>query len=235
MGQSRALGAAGRSVAPNPRPALRAHAPTIALTAAAVLIALIFVVAFVIPQPVWNGQPARPAASASPPTEPVSGLDWLGLGFALAYALAWTLPFRPYTLALRLASSVRPRVLLGLTAALVGVALLVFPGFGSDLFIYVDYARLWAIYGEHPLLAAPISQPTDWAFQFVWLPYQPSPYGPLWAALTWPVARLAGVSIAAQVAAYKLLALASYGACCWLIWAWPGRHAPRGPARLLCA
>ena len=53
--------------------------------------------------------------------------------------------------------------------------------------------------------------------------------------MTWPVARLAGVSIAAQVAAYKLLALASYGACCWLIWTWPGRQAVRGQALLLFA
>jgi hypothetical protein len=202
---------------------------------AAATIALIFIVAFVVPQPVWNGQPARPAAATSPPLEFAVGVDWFGLVFALVYAVAWTLPFRPYTLALELARAVGPRTLIGLTAALALVALCVFPGFGSDLFVYVDYARLWAIHGEHPLMAAPITQEADWAFQFVWIPYQPSPYGPLWAALTWPIARLAGTSIAANVAAYKLLALAGYGACCWLIWTWPGRQAHRAMALLLFA
>ena len=217
------------------RRGLRADTRTIALVAAAGTIALIFVVAFVVPQPLWNGQPARPGPAVSPPANLPVGVDWLGLTFALAYALAWTLPFRPYARALALASSVRPRVLLGLTAALVVAALLVFPGFGSDLFVYVDYARLWAIYGEHPLLAAPISQPADWAFQFVWIPYQPSPYGPLWATLTWPIAIVAGTSIAAQVAGYKLLALAPYLACCWLIWTWPGRRAHRARGLVLFA
>jgi hypothetical protein len=206
-----------------------------ALTAAALTIALIFLVAFVVPQPVWNGQPARPAAPGSPAADLAPGVDWLGLVFALAYALAWTVPFRPYAQAARLASAVDTRVLLGLTAALVTVALLVFPGFGSDVFIYVDYARLWAIYGEHPLLAAPIAQPDDWAFQFIWIPYQPSPYGPAWAVLTWPIARLAGTSVAANVAAYKLLALISFLACCWLIWTWPGRQAQRTRALVLFA
>ncbi|MCA1644032.1 MAG: hypothetical protein LC797_00720 [Chloroflexi bacterium] len=263
MGYSRALSAQARLSALDPRPGLRraihagqglrADAPTFALTAAAVTIALIFVIAFVLPQPLWNGQPARPAAVTSQPadlgvakapppplaTSPgadlAAGVDWLGFLFALAYALAWTLPFRPYARALALAALVSPRVLIGLTAALALVALLVFPGFGSDLFVYVDYARLWAVYGEHPLLAAPISQPADWAFQFVWIPAQPSPYGPLWAALTWPIAIAAGTSIAAQVAGYKLLALASYIGCCRLIWTWPGGARTRAPALLLFA
>jgi alpha-1,6-mannosyltransferase len=162
-------------------------------------------------------------------------VDWLGLVFALVYALAWTLPFRPYVRALTLAGAVNSRLVLGLTAVLASVALLVFPGFGSDVFIYVDYARLWAIYGEHPLLTPPIAQPADWAFQFIWIPTQPSPYGPLWAALTWPIARLAGTSIAAQVAGYKLLALTAYVACGWLIWTWPARQAQRAQALLLFA
>jgi alpha-1,6-mannosyltransferase len=144
-------------------------------------------------------------------------------------------PFRPYLRAQALACRLSARLVLGLTAVLASVALLVFPGFGSDVFIYVDYARLWAIYGEHPLLTPPSAQPADWAFQFVWIPAQPSPYGPLWAALTWPIARLAGTSIAAQVAGYKLLALASYVACGWLIWTWPGRQALRAQALVLFA
>ena len=213
----------------------RADTPDVSLGAAALTIALIFGVAFVVPQPVWHGQPARPAPAAAAPADLSSAVDWLGLGFALVYALAWTLPFRPYARAQALAGAVSPRVLLGLTAGLAAVALLVFPGFGSDVFIYVDYARLWAIYGEHPLLTAPIAQPADWAFQFIWIPYQPSPYGPLWAALTWPIARVAGTSVAAQVAGYKLLALASFVACCWLIWSWPAHRAHRARALLLFA
>jgi hypothetical protein len=202
---------------------------------AAAIIALIFAVAFVVPQPLWNSQPARPVAATRPPLELAAGIDLFGLAFALVYAVAWTLPFRPYALALELAHTVGARVLIALTAALATVALLVFPGFGSDVFVYVDYARLWAIYGEHPLLSVPLSQPVDWAFQFVWIPSQPSPYGPVWAALTWPIARLAGTSMAANVAGYKLLALAGYAACCWLIWTWPSRQAQRATALLVFA
>jgi hypothetical protein len=40
----------------------------------------------------------------------------------------------------------------------------------------------------------------------------------VWAILTWPIVRLAGESLAAEVVGYKLLALLAYVGCCALIW-----------------
>jgi hypothetical protein len=98
------------------------------------------------------------------------------------------------------------------------MALAIYPAFGSDLFVYLDYERLFAVYAANPLLAFPNLHPEDWAYQFTWIPEQPSPYGPLWPLLTWPIARLAGDSLWGWIVGYKALALASYVMCGWLIW-----------------
>src|SRR5919199_3283094 len=116
------------------------------------------------------------------------------------------------------AASASTRLIVLLTAALALLGLLIFPGFGSDLFVYLDYERLWTVYGANPLLAFPNLHPEDWAFAFTWIPQQPSPYGPLWPILTWPIARLADNSLWGWIVGYKLLSLGAYAACCGLIW-----------------
>jgi alpha-1,6-mannosyltransferase len=147
-----------------------------------------------------------------------SGAGWAGALLALGFLLALCAPFRPYWLSLRAAEASGTRLVLGLTALLVGLGLLIFPAFGSDVFVYLDYERLWVVHGVNPLLAAPIMRPEDWAYAFVWIPQQPSPYGPLWPILSWPIPRLAGDDLWGSILGYKLLALASYVASCWLIW-----------------
>ena len=52
----------------------------------------------------------------------------------------------------------------------------------------------------------------------MWYPDRTPAYGPLWALLTWPLIRLAGASVGAEILGYKLLSGAAYAACCWLIW-----------------
>jgi hypothetical protein len=199
-----------------------AHAPpvertSLALVLAATTIGLILVVVFVVPQPVWSGQPSSPRDAGSPAA---SGLGFPGALLALGFGLALTLPYRPYALALRVLERAAPaRLVMALTAALAGLALLIYPAYGSDIFAYIANARLSAVYGEHPLLAVLALHPADWAYPFVWAsPFVALPYGPLWAALTWPMALLGGTSAAFLVLEYKLLSLAGYVASCWLIW-----------------
>jgi len=190
---------------------------SVALVLAAATIALIFVVAFVVPQPLWSAQPGGPPG-ADP--APISGLGWPGALLAVAFSLAWSLPFRPYVLALGVLERSRAhmRLVVLLTGVLAVVTLLIYPAFGSDVFMYIAYARQWWAYGENPLLAMPALHPADWSYAFAWARTQPSPYGPLWALITWPIAMLGGDSARALVLAYKALALGAYGACCWLLW-----------------
>ncbi|HEX8966930.1 MAG TPA: hypothetical protein VF937_03555 [Chloroflexota bacterium] len=189
--------------------------PAVALSLAALSIALIFGAALILPVPFWRAQPAAPSPSTA---SAASDLGWPAILLALAFGLALTAPYRPYLLALRVAARVSTRTLVLLTVGLALTALLIFPSFGSDLFVYLDYERLWAVYGANPLLAFPNLHPEDWAFRFVWIPQQPSPYGPLWPLLTWPIARVAGDSLWAWIGGYKLLSLTGYVTCCALIW-----------------
>jgi hypothetical protein len=182
---------------------------------AGLVIALIFGFGLILPMPFWRAQPAAPVADAQPP---VSGLGWPAALLAIGFAVVLCAPYRPYVLAIRAAQRVPLRALLLVTAGLATVGLLIYPAFGSDLFVYLDYERLFAVYGANPLLAFPNLHPEDWAFRFTWIPEQPSPYGPLWPLLTWPIARLAGDSLWLWIGGYKALALLSYVVCGWLIW-----------------
>ena len=182
---------------------------------AALSIALIFAGALILPLPFWRAQPAGPAPSGQPAA---SDLGWPAALLALGFAAALCVPFRPYALALRIAERVSRRAVLLTSSGLALVALLIFPGFGSDLFVYLDYERLWTVYGANPLLASPNLHPEDWAFRFVWIPEQPNPYGPLWALVTWPIAQVAGDSLWGWIFGYKLLSLGCYVTCCALVW-----------------
>lgn len=202
-----------------PRPS-RGQSAEAQLALAALTIALLFGAVLVAPLPLWAGRPQGPP---SPDTAPLEPIGWPGLVVALVFALGLCLPFRPYALALQAALRLESRrVLFGLTIGLALVALLIYPRFGSDIFDYVGFERTWVIYGENPLVALPATHPTDWATALVWYPDQPPAYGPLWAIVTWPIARLAGDSAELVVLGYKLLSAAAYAVCCGLVWSIAG-------------
>jgi hypothetical protein len=180
-------------------------------------IGVVFLAILVAPFPVWGGHPTGPPLTGGPPLE---AAGWVAVPVAIGFALTLCLPYRPYSLALRtlVGALVTTRLLVVLTAVLAGVSLLIYPRFGSDIFDYAGFERLWVVYGDNPLLSLVANRPTDWAAAFVWYPDRTPAYGPLWAVVTWPIVRLAGESAAAEVLGYKLLSALAYGACCWLIW-----------------
>jgi hypothetical protein len=170
------------------------------------------------PELVWQGQPVRPPVDGG---EGLAPMGWVGVLVALGFGLTLCLPYRPYALALRAVCTgvVSTRLLLILTLVLAGVGLSMYPRFGSDIFDYAGFERLWVVYGDNPLVALVANRPLDWGAALVWYPDRTPAYGPLWALLTWPIVQLAGTSVAAEVAGYKLLSAIAYGLCCWLIWA----------------
>jgi hypothetical protein len=196
------------------KPTLSSAVP---LGLAAGLIGAIYGLGLVLPQPVWAGQPAGPTGAG----EPRSAAGWPGILVAAGFALILCAPYRPYVLALRVArrdAALSPRLALALTAALACVGLLIYPRFGSDIFDYVGYERLWSVYRENPLVTPVTSHPADWSYAFVWFRDRAPAYGPLWTLLTWPLVWLAGDSPVGDVVAYKLLALGTYVGSCALIW-----------------
>ena len=171
----------------------------------------------VAPLPIWNGEPTpRPIVDGASPT-----LGWAGALVTVGLILFLCLPYHPYRLALRTLgrTTVSPALIVGLTVAVAAVGLLTYPRFGSDMFDYAAYERLWVVYGDNPLLGIVANHPGDWLAPFVNVPDRTPAYGPVWALLTWPIARLANDSAAGYVIGYKALSLAAYAACCLLIWA----------------
>lgn len=197
------------------RSSLRAHSTH--LVFAATTIAGLFAALLVAPLPIWSTQPTRPPAPGAQASEP---MGWIGLIIPAAFLLALCIPFRPYVHAERLLEQehVGSRVLIATTVLLAVTALLMFPGYGSDIFDYIGFERMWVVYGDNPLSALAVNHPRDWATAFVWYPDRTPAYGPLWALVTWPIVRLAGDSAALDVLGYKILAAAAYAACCLLIW-----------------
>lgn len=198
--------------------------PHAELALGATTIAAIIGLVFLLPHPLWSGQPAGPPPPGTPPPPPIGPL---GVAIAAIFAVGLCVPFRAYRRAIALVREhghISTPWLFGLTALLACVALFIYPAYGSDIFDYLGFERMWTVYGDNPLFAQPAAHPQDWATQFVWYADRTPGYGPLWAILTWPLARLAGDSAFGAVLAYKALAALSYAACCAIVWRVAGRE-----------
>jgi hypothetical protein len=110
-------------------------------------------------------------------------------------------------------------------ALLFRTTLVALPGlFSTDIFSYVMYGRIAAVYGQSPYLQPPNDFPNDpflaWVFPF-WRD-QPSVYGPVWTDFSWLLSKLTGhLSNFDQAVAYRLsltlLELALLGVLWWLL------------------
>jgi Glycosyltransferase family 87 len=141
------------------------------------------------------------------------GLD-IGLPGLIA---ALVLMFISYAVALRAAKYLSRRAVLVSIAALNALVLVAPPLLSTDLFSYIAYGRLGGTYGINPYLYGPNVISFDPLYHLVGLQWThtPTAYGPLFTALSYP---LAGLNIATNVFAYKGIAALSLIAVVVLVW-----------------
>jgi alpha-1,6-mannosyltransferase len=141
------------------------------------------------------------------------GLD-IGLPGLIA---ALVLMFISYAVAMRGARYLSRRAVLVSIAALNALVLVTPPLLSTDLFSYIAYGRLGDTYGINPYLYGPNVIAFDPLYHLVgaqWT-HTPTAYGPLFTALSYP---LAGLNIATNVFAYKGIAALSCLAIVMLVW-----------------
>jgi Glycosyltransferase family 87 len=153
-------------------------------------------------------QTIRPVPAALAGAFAQAGLN-LHAGGAIAALVMMT---TCYAIVASLAGELSGRTVLMAIAALHAVVLLAPPLVSTDIFSYQVYARMGSLFGINPYVIGPHALgPADPVFQYVgakWS-YIPSVYGPVFTAFSYILAPL---SVAASVAAYKLIAtLASLG------------------------
>ena len=141
------------------------------------------------------------------------GLD-IGLPGLIA---AMVLMFLSYTVALRAARFLTRRAVLVSIAAINALVLVAPPLLSTDLFSYIAYGRLGGTYGINPYLYGPNVISFDPLYHLVGVQWThtPTAYGPLFTALSYP---LAGLNIATNVFAYKGIAALSLLAVVVLVW-----------------
>jgi hypothetical protein len=141
------------------------------------------------------------------------GLD-IGLPGLIA---AMVLMFLSYAVALRAAKFLTRRAVLVSIAAVNALVLVAPPLLSTDLFSYIAYGRLGGTYGINPYLYGPNVISFDPLYHLVGLQWThtPTAYGPLFTALSYP---LAGLNIATNVFAYKGIAALSLLAVVVLVW-----------------
>ncbi|MCW3004517.1 MAG: hypothetical protein JWQ20_3815 [Conexibacter sp.] len=138
-----------------------------------------------------------------------------------------------YALAALGAPALRVRSVVVAVVALHALFALAPPLLSTDVFSYVDYARLGAVHGLNPYVHVPADAPRDPSFALaghIWK-HTPSTYGPLFTLLGYPLAR---VGVAASLWGEKALA-AGAGLLCVLAVAGCARAVGRDalPAALL--
>lgn len=97
------------------------------------------------------------------------------------------------------------------------LVLLAPPMLSTDVFSYIAYGRIGAVYGSNPYLFGPSAIALDPLYPFIasqWI-HTPSDYGPLFTVISYVFAPL---SIAANVIAYKLIAVLSSLVVVWAVW-----------------
>jgi alpha-1,6-mannosyltransferase len=156
-----------------------------------------------------------PAAKLRYPDWLHGPLAWLELDLSTA-GLAWLLLAMCAGYALVLAGRLPARAAVAAIVALHLLYMLAPPLLSSDVFGYVDSARLGTLHGIDPYSPASTPLPDDDVLLYRrWGTDLPSPYGPLFVLLSYAFVPL---GIGGAMWAFKvLLALASLGVV-WLVW-----------------
>jgi len=142
-----------------------------------------------------------------------SGFD-LELGGLIAVLV---LMFFSYVAAIWGSDQLSARAVLIAVAGLNAVVLLAPPLLSTDVFSYVAYGRIGALYGANPYLHGPNAIAVDPAYTFIadrWVA-TPTVYGPLFTAMSYVLAPL---NVGLNVLAYKVIAAASSLAIVYVVW-----------------
>lgn len=123
--------------------------------------------------------------------------------------------------------ALRRELVIGAIVALHAVFLLAPPLLSSDVFSYLDYARLGALHGIDPYVHGPIADRHDAAFTLAHWRHAASAYGPLFTLASYPLAKL---SLPLAVWAFKLAGVAASLGCVALVWR-IARQLGRSPVR----
>jgi alpha-1,6-mannosyltransferase len=141
------------------------------------------------------------------------GIDLGGFGLTAVMAVM----VGSYFLAARSAGRLSPLLVLGTIAALHVLMLLAPALFSTDVFSYQFYGRTGQVYHANPYLAGPYALYQDPLYHYIgtkWIT-APTVYGPLFTALSYPLAPL---SIPTDVFIYKAIAAVSSLAVVALVW-----------------
>src|SRR3954449_9011594 len=164
--------------------------------------------------PLAHRLPSLPPSTRTLHTELAVALGLLGLCWLAATALA-------------------PRVRVEWVVAALLLVHLVFalgpPLALTDLFNYLHYGRLGAVYGRNPYLDLPLSAPGDPAYRFSNWHHLPSPYGPLFTLVGYALAPL---PLHVAYWSWKAIAAAASLGCLALVW-WLAVRLGRSPQRAL--
>jgi hypothetical protein len=173
-----------------------------------------------------------PELSDSPLTDPLGSAVYFAPAGALAAVMVWLAA--AYCLALLvLESGIGARRLavwwvIG-GAIVFQLTLLLLPGlFSQDVFSYIAYGRLAAVYELNPYIWPPsvLRDPVVPWVADVWRSYA-SPYGPAWVGVQWLIARFVGaLAIADQALVYRLIANVLLLVNLGLAWRLLGRLTP---------
>jgi alpha-1,6-mannosyltransferase len=205
----RLFASAGRSRWARPAASAIAHAALLVVLGCAVLIAVAAAAgdSFLVSTPSGHA----PAWL----TGPLGGLG-SSIGrpeFLRLVALMWI----GYALAVAACDHVSPVLALSVVAALHVVFFAAPPLMSTDVFGYLDYARLGSLHGLNPYTHPPIASPGDAVYPLVgekWR-HTATAYGPLFTLITYPLAHLPA---AAAIWALKGLATTASLACVVLVW-----------------
>jgi hypothetical protein len=141
------------------------------------------------------------------------GID-LGLGGTIAMLALMLLS---YVVVIRAADRLSARAVLIGIAALHALVLLAPPLFSTDVFSYMAYGRMGALYGASPYLHGPSAIALDPLYPFIGAQWVSTPtvYGPLFTGLSY---LLSPFDIAANVLAYKAIAAISSLTIVTVVW-----------------
>jgi hypothetical protein len=151
---------------------------------------------------------------------PLGGL-WPGFphgseAFKWVFTLALVTMYVSYLLSLRYAPSLRARWVVGAVVAVHAIVFLSPPLALTDIFNYVNYARMEVVHHLNPYTTIPIYEPhNDPAFDLSNWHHLLSPYGPLFTLITFAVVPL---GVAASFWAFKAILMAASLGTILLVW-----------------